>query len=115
MGNTNSTSSIYSAPNGQYYHETRSHRRYKKGIRRLGSSITLSKLYSHPNMSTPNMSSKATAWKNQFGERILDISKPTKFEHGIHVEYDDGSGKFMVFHTKTIISHNLTLFPIGFT
>ncbi|KAG1169240.1 hypothetical protein G6F70_008627 [Rhizopus microsporus] len=95
MGNTNSTSSIYSAPNGQYYHETRSHRRYKKGIRRLGSSITLSKLYSHPNMSTPNMSSKATAWKNQFGERILDISKPTKFEHGIHVEYDDGSGKFM--------------------
>ncbi|KAI8984038.1 kinase-like domain-containing protein, partial [Mycotypha africana] len=30
-----------------------------------------------------------------FGDKILDISKPTKFEHGIHVEYDKDSGKYM--------------------
>jgi hypothetical protein len=31
-----------------------------------------------------------------FGEKILDIGKPTKFEHGIHVEYNRENGKYMV-------------------
>ncbi|CAO3669511.1 unnamed protein product [Rhizopus stolonifer] len=88
MGNTHSTSSIYSAPNGQCRHPTQS-LRSKKKLRRFGSTLTLNKLYSHPE------SPKANTWKKQFGEKILDISKPTKFEHGIHVEYDDGSGRFM--------------------
>ncbi|KAI9273738.1 kinase-like domain-containing protein [Sporodiniella umbellata] len=88
MGNTHSTSSIYSEPNGQYYHPTRS-LRSKKKLRRFGSTLTLNKLYSQ------SESLKANSWKKQYGEKILDISKPTRFEHGIHVEYDDGSGRFM--------------------
>jgi hypothetical protein len=31
-----------------------------------------------------------------FREKILDIGKPTRFEHGIHVEYNRENGKYMV-------------------
>jgi p21-activated kinase 1 len=94
MGNTvSSASSTHSVPNPR-----RAHQRTKGtggGLRRLGSNATLARLYHH-NLSSNTLSSKAIAWKNQHGERILDIGKPTKFEHGIHVEFDDNSGKFMV-------------------
>jgi hypothetical protein len=104
MGNTNSSSSVHSVPNGQcHHHKARSLRSTNsKGLRRFGSSATLAKLYHHHNVSSATMPSKAIAWKNQHGERILDIGKPTKFEHGIHVEYDDDSGKFMVCSYYTI-------------
>jgi hypothetical protein len=101
MGNTNSSSSVHSVPNahGTSHHlktrSLRSHTTTNK-LKRFGSTATLAKLYHHHNVSSATMPSKAIAWKNQHGERILDIGKPTKFEHGIHVEYDDDSGKFMV-------------------
>lgn len=103
MGNTNSSSSVHSEPNGPHHqHKARSLRSTTttRGIRRFGSSGTLAKLYQHHNVSSATVPSKATVWKNQHGEKILDIGKPTKFEHGIHVEYDDDSGKFMVKHCK---------------
>ena len=100
MGNTHSSSSVHSVPNnGPHHRKPRSLRSATttgKGLRRFGSTATLSKLYHHHNLSSATVPSKATVWKNQHGERILDIGKPTKFEHGIHVEYDDDSGKFMV-------------------
>lgn len=104
MGNTNSSSSVHSMPNGGggHHHKARSLRSQQTGnssnkLKRFGSSATLAKLYQHHNVSSATIpTSKAIAWKNQHGERILDIGKPTKFEHGIHVEYDDDSGKFMV-------------------
>jgi hypothetical protein len=34
--------------------------------------------------------------KKGFGNKIVEISKPTEFEHGIHVEYNTESGKFLV-------------------
>lgn len=34
--------------------------------------------------------------KKGFGNKIIEISKPTEFEHGIHVEYNTESGKFLV-------------------
>lgn len=40
--------------------------------------------------------SKASSWRKRYGDRILDIGKPTEFEHGIHVEYNKQNGKFMV-------------------
>lgn len=99
MGNTTSSSSVHSVPNGPHHHNKarslRSTTTTSKGLRRFGSSATLAKLYHHQNVSSATMPSKATVWKNQHGERILDIGKPTKFEHGIHVEFDDDSGKFM--------------------
>ncbi|KAI8087841.1 kinase-like domain-containing protein [Gilbertella persicaria] len=94
MGNTHSASSVHSAPNHTFQHISRSPSN-TKGLRRFGSTATLKRLYHHHNVSAATMPSKALAWKNQHGERILDIGKPTKFEHGIHVEYDDDSGKFM--------------------
>ncbi|PKC06968.1 hypothetical protein RhiirA5_418855 [Rhizophagus irregularis] len=33
--------------------------------------------------------------KKGFGNKIIEISKPTEFEHGIHVEYNTESGKFL--------------------
>ncbi|GAB5590091.1 hypothetical protein Unana1_04991 [Umbelopsis nana] len=39
--------------------------------------------------------SKASSWRKRYGDRILDIGKPTEFEHGIHVEYNKQNGKFM--------------------
>ncbi|RHZ78752.1 hypothetical protein Glove_156g86 [Diversispora epigaea] len=30
-----------------------------------------------------------------FGEKIIEIGKPTEFEHGIHVEFNNESGKFL--------------------
>jgi hypothetical protein len=98
MGNTHSSSSVHSVPNSNsngHHHKTRSLHSKGTGLRRFGSSATLAKLYHHHNVSSATVPSKAIAWKNQHGERILDIGKPTKFEHGIHVEYDDDSGKFM--------------------
>lgn len=101
MGNANSSSSVHSVPTGQcHHHKARSLRSATttntgKGLRRFGSAATLAKLYQHHNVSSATMPSKAIAWKNQHGERILDIGKPTKFEHGIHVEFDDDSGKYM--------------------
>lgn len=57
-------------------------------------------MYKQANRSETSLSSKMSrssrpSTQQQFGEKILDISKPTKFEHGIHVEYDRDSGKYM--------------------
>ena len=101
MGNAQSSSSVHSAPNNTFSHKPKlSHNNQTNGARalqRIGSNATLRRLYHQHNLSSATMPTKASAWKNQHGggERILDIGKPTKFEHGIHVEYDDDSGKFM--------------------
>ncbi|CAG8521525.1 15025_t:CDS:10, partial [Cetraspora pellucida] len=47
-------------------------------------------LYSHSNSSTSSLGRK----KNK-ADRIFEISKPTDFEHGIHVEYNTESGKYL--------------------
>lgn len=74
----------------------------------MTSSSTLSSLrmYRQPNRSDTSLSSKMSLSSRQtttavttgpgFGEKILDIGKPTKFEHGIHVEYNRENGKYMV-------------------
>ncbi|CAG8534229.1 556_t:CDS:10 [Acaulospora morrowiae] len=41
-----------------------------------------------------NSTSSFTKKKKYFGE-IIEIGKPTEFEHGIHVEYNNESGKFL--------------------
>ncbi|KAI8336502.1 kinase-like domain-containing protein [Blakeslea trispora] len=80
-----------------------------RSLRKMASSSTLSsmKLYRQHNRSETSLSSKmsvksggnasnsGSATRSNFGEKILDIGKPTRFEHGIHVEYDRGSGKYM--------------------
>jgi hypothetical protein len=70
----------------------------------MTSSSTLSslKMYRQNNRSETSLSSKISSRStsratSNFGEKILDISKPTKFEHGIHVEYNRDSGKYMVY------------------
>jgi hypothetical protein len=58
-----------------------------------------SRLFMHSNASSASMASKASkasSWRKRYGDRILDIGKPTEFEHGIHVEYNKKNGKFMV-------------------
>lgn len=71
-----------------------------KSLRKKNSSSTLSslKMYRQTNRSETSLSSKTSrsSKPQNFGEKILDISKPTKFEHGIHVEYNRDSGKYMV-------------------
>ncbi|CAG8610394.1 5342_t:CDS:10 [Cetraspora pellucida] len=47
-------------------------------------------LYNHSNSSTSSLGRK----KNK-ADRIVEISKPTDFEHGIHVEYNTESGKYL--------------------
>jgi hypothetical protein len=59
------------------------------------------------------MSARSTSRTN-FGEKILDISKPTKFEHGIHVEYNRDSGKYMV-HLLIGIKPNILIENLGLT
>ncbi|KAI9364709.1 kinase-like domain-containing protein [Pilaira anomala] len=70
-----------------------------KSLRKKNSSSTLSslKMYRQTNRSETSLSSKMSrsSKPQNFGEKILDISKPTKFEHGIHVEYNRDSGKYM--------------------
>ncbi|CAG8480386.1 27253_t:CDS:2 [Racocetra persica] len=51
---------------------------------------SLTGLYSHNNSSTSSLGRK----KNK-ADRIVEISKPTDFEHGIHVEYNTESGKYL--------------------
>jgi len=48
--------------------------------------------YNQNNSSTSSLHKK----KKGFGNKIVEISKPTEFEHGIHVEYNTESGKFLV-------------------
>lgn len=84
-----------------------------KSLRKKNSSSTLSslKLYRQTNRSDTSLSSKMSRSSKQqqnFGEKILDISKPTKFEHGIHVEYNRDSGKYMV-HIKQLLKKNKNL------
>ncbi|KAI8077284.1 kinase-like domain-containing protein [Gilbertella persicaria] len=68
-----------------------------RSLRKMASSSTLSslKMYKQSNRSENSLSSKISVKSSSFGEKILDIGKPTKFEHGIHVEYDRDSGKYM--------------------
>ncbi len=48
--------------------------------------------YNQNNGSTSSLHKK----KKGFGSKIIEIGKPTEFEHGIHVEYNTESGKFLV-------------------
>ncbi|KAL7333059.1 hypothetical protein PS15p_202015 [Mucor circinelloides] len=106
MGNTIST------PNqpDQHHGSTLSHSSRRpsqkppstRSLRKMTSSSTLSslKMYRQNNRSETSLSSKMSSRStsratSNFGEKILDISKPTKFEHGIHVEYNRDSGKYM--------------------
>ena len=85
----------------------------QSSLRKMESSSTLSsvaRFYSHTNHSGTSMSSKlskSSGWRKQQAaaaaaaaaaaqEKILDIGKPTQFEHGIHVEYNKDNGRFMV-------------------
>lgn len=73
-----------------------------KSLRKKGSNETMgssNRIYHHSNTSNVSMASKASkasSWRKRYGDRILDIGKPTEFEHGIHVEYNKQNGKFMV-------------------
>ncbi|KAI7900090.1 kinase-like domain-containing protein [Cokeromyces recurvatus] len=100
MGNTIATPSSH----GNYQSSRRPSQKPSstRSLRKMTSSSTLSsiKLYKQNNKSETSLSSKmSTKSSNRhpstFGEKILDISKPTKFEHGIHVEYNRDSGKYM--------------------
>ncbi|KAG0170498.1 p21 protein (Cdc42 Rac)-activated kinase [Apophysomyces sp. BC1034] len=72
-----------------------------RSLRRIESSSTLSsfgRFYQHANPSNTSMASKvskASSRRQQYGEKVLDIGKPTQFEHGIHVEYNRDNGKYM--------------------
>lgn len=93
MGNTISTPS---SPHGVSSQPSQQKPSSTKSLRKMTSSTSL-KLYRHTNRSETSLSSKVlSSPSHQFGEKILDISKPTKFEHGIHVEYNRDSGKYMV-------------------
>ncbi|KAG1454119.1 hypothetical protein G6F56_007400 [Rhizopus delemar] len=89
MGNTISTPNNY---NDKKHSPTPAPR----GLRKMASSSTLSslKLYRQTNRSETSLSSKVSV-QSGFGEKILDISKPTQVEHGIHVEYNRDNGKYM--------------------
>lgn len=73
-------------------------------LRKTESSSTLSssvRFYNHPSLSNVSMSSKvskSSARRKQTSptDKVLDIGKPTQFEHGIHVEYNKNNGRFMV-------------------
>jgi hypothetical protein len=88
MGNTIATPSDYSDRRPSHISATRS-------LRKIASSSTLSslRLYRRSNRSETSLSSKFSNL-SRFGDKILDISKPTQVEHGIHVEYNNG--KYMV-------------------
>ncbi|KAG1161794.1 hypothetical protein G6F37_002758 [Rhizopus arrhizus] len=84
MGNTVATPSDYSDRRPSHISATRS-------LRKIASSSTLSslRLYRRSNRSETSLSSKFSNL-SRFGDKILDISKPTQVEHGIHVEYNNG-------------------------
>lgn len=127
MGNTIST------PNqpDQHHGSTFSHSSRRpsqkpsstRSLRKMTSSSTLSslKMYRQNNRSETSLSSKMSSRStsratSNFGEKILDISKPTKFEHGIHVEYNRDSGKYMVWACKCVDGYRMIHpFVIGFT
>lgn len=92
MGNTIATPS---SSTSEYNEKRPSHA--SRGLRKMASSSTLSslKLYRQANRSETSLSSKVSSLSG-FGEKILDISKPTQVEHGIHVEYNKNNGKYMV-------------------
>ncbi|ORY98025.1 kinase-like domain-containing protein [Syncephalastrum racemosum] len=77
-------------------------------LRKIESSSTLSSMarfYHHSNPSNTSMASKvskaSSAWRKhpsqpqQSPDKVLDIGKPTQFEHGIHVEYNKENGRYM--------------------
>ncbi|CAO3701331.1 unnamed protein product [Rhizopus microsporus] len=91
MGNTIATPS---SSTSEYNEKRPSHA--SRGLRKMALSSTLSslKLYRQANRSETSLSSKVSSLSG-FGEKILDISKPTQVEHGIHVEYNKNNGKYM--------------------
>ncbi|KAI9316365.1 kinase-like domain-containing protein [Dichotomocladium elegans] len=75
-------------------------------LRKKESSSTLgsSRFYTHHSASSTSMASKVSKGsrkrqqqqqQHQVEPKIVDISKPTHFEHGIHVEFNKESGRFM--------------------
>ncbi|KAI7874520.1 kinase-like protein [Lichtheimia hyalospora FSU 10163] len=98
MGNTTSTPTVsHSESRSNYSIATRS-------LRKMGSLSTLassaSRFYHHHSPSTLSLSSrpsKSTSSRRRHRDHdtILDIGKPTQFEHGIHVEYNKESGCYM--------------------
>lgn len=76
-----------------------------RSLRKMGSFSTLassaSRFYHHHSPSTLSLSSRpskstSSRRKHRDYDTILDIGKPTQFEHGIHVEYNKESGCYMV-------------------
>lgn len=124
MGNTIATPTSHHAtrrPSHQYPHQHQQQQKASstKSLRKMTSSSTLSslKMYRQANRSDTSLSSKMSARstsRTNFGEKILDISKPTKFEHGIHVEYNRDSGKYMV-HLLIGIKPNILIENLGLT
>ncbi|KAI8990223.1 kinase-like domain-containing protein [Pilobolus umbonatus] len=90
MGNVNSTSSIHSVPSKKSQNISLS----SSNNYRTDSHSTLTRLYHH-NDSAATVPTKGNDWTSKYGDRILDISKPTRFEHGIHVEFDGCTGRYM--------------------
>ncbi|CDH52331.1 serine threonine kinase [Lichtheimia corymbifera JMRC:FSU:9682] len=75
-----------------------------RSLRKMGSFSTLassaSRFYHHHSPSTLSLSSRpskstSSRRKHRDYDTILDIGKPTQFEHGIHVEYNKESGCYM--------------------
>lgn len=101
MGNTVATPSNDRRP---------SHVSVTRSLRKMTSSSTLSslRLYRQSNRSETSVLSRHS---NSSGrDKILDISKPTQVEHGIHVEYNNG--RYMVISCthkkkKTFVEQNL--------
>ncbi|KAI9245438.1 kinase-like domain-containing protein [Sporodiniella umbellata] len=81
MGNTVATPSNDRRP---------SHVSVTRSLRKMTSSSTLSslRLYRHQNRSETSVLSRQSHSSTR--DKILDISKPTLVEHGIHVEYNNG-------------------------
>src|SRR3954469_3260839 len=94
----NSTSYLASTTNGRSSLAPLS----AKSLRHKESSSSLNsgpRVYQHSNKSDKSIgsdASKTSIWRKQFGDKILDISKPADVEHGIHVEFDKERRMYMV-------------------
>ncbi|KAI9323643.1 kinase-like domain-containing protein [Dichotomocladium elegans] len=75
-------------------------------LRKIDSSSSLSnsaRFYNHRSVSLTTITSKMSkssgtgGGRRKYGttEKVLNIGKPTQFEHGIHVEFNKDNGRFM--------------------
>ncbi|KAG0181637.1 p21 protein (Cdc42 Rac)-activated kinase [Apophysomyces sp. BC1034] len=97
MGNTLATPTNATTAN-RHPPDRRQRPVVKHAIRKYESSSalsTLGRIYFQSNPSSTTINSKAANWRKDYGGKIMDIGKPTQFEHGVHVEYNKENGKYM--------------------